>query len=69
MHDAARRRVQTAILRANLSNETVGWIVVGPLLVLYANDLLGLSAERNALVLALAPLVACMRFPLLGCCA
>ncbi len=61
-----RQRAQRAARRANWFGATIGFIVGGQLMQLYANDVLHWDAKRIAVLLALSPLVILLRYPLLG---
>jgi MFS family permease len=56
---------QRAALRANLMQGAANAIVVGPLMMLFANDVLAYSAKRIAAVLAIMPLVGLAKIALL----
>jgi Na+/melibiose symporter-like transporter len=62
---AERTWGQRAALRANLFMNCVNIIVTGSVMMLYATDVLGFSGKKIATILALAPLAALLRIPLL----
>ncbi len=60
-----RLKGQAYALRANLLNIVGSMIVIGSLMVLYANDVLGYSPKRIATILGVIPLFAVVRLFLL----
>lgn len=62
---AERAWGQRAAMRANLLMACANTIVTGTVMMLYATDVLGFSGKKIATILALAPLAALLRIPLL----
>ena len=60
-----RRAGQRYALIANLFLQTTFFIVVGSMMMLFANDVLGFSPKKIAAMLALSSLLAILRIPLL----
>ncbi len=58
---AEREQGQRAALRANVLTNVVNSIVIGPLMMLFANDTLGMSPKRISAVLAILPIVGLAR--------
>jgi len=63
---AERRYGQSCALRANLLAGLFIYILLGMIMQLFANDVLGFSARQIAVIMALIPLTALARLPLLG---
>ncbi|MFW5845797.1 MAG: MFS transporter, partial [Planctomycetota bacterium] len=65
--DAARRTAgQRAALRTNMFAIVTQFIVAGPIMVLFANDVLRFEPATIGALLGLLPLVGLIRLPLLG---
>jgi MFS family permease len=65
LSDNERRDGQRAALQSNLFGMAVSFVILGPIMMLYANDVLEFLPVRIAGVLALTPWLAFLRFPLL----
>lgn len=63
--DAQRKKGQNAALLSNLFASLNLYIVQGALMILYANDVLGLYPKRISKILAIVPLIALLRMPFL----
>jgi Na+/melibiose symporter-like transporter len=62
---AERSRGQRNALLANLFGQVINYLSQGPILLLYANDVLGLTPGRIGAILAVVPLAALFRIPFL----
>ena len=58
-----RRRAQNAALLSNLFGTMIVMTVSGQYMVLYANDVIGLSPQKIAILLSLTPFISFMRLP------
>lgn len=63
--DTQRKKGQNAALLSNLFASLNQYIVLGALMMLYANDVLGLYPKRISKILAIVPLIALLRIPFL----
>ena len=63
---AEQKRGQRYALLTNLFLDTVNTVVLGSIMMLYANDVLKYEPTRIASVLAIIPLMALLRLPLLN---
>lgn len=61
-----RRRGQRAALIANLPAHVIQFVVLGPIMMLFATDVLRLPPKQVAGITAMIPALAILRFPLLG---
>ena len=66
IHVAERHRGQQAALFANIWLPTLNIIMMGPIMMLFANDVLKFDPKTIATIVGLAPLMIVLRFPLLG---
>lgn len=63
---AERSRGQRAALLANIWMPSLNLIMMGPIMMLFANDVLGFDPKTIGTVVGLLPLLIVLRFPLLG---
>ena len=62
---AERSRGQKSALIANIWMPNFNLIMMGPIMMLFANDVLGFNARTISTIIGLAPLLVIFRFPLL----
>jgi Na+/melibiose symporter-like transporter len=63
MTDRERAKAQRAALLSQLFAIMVTMVIAGEYMMLYANDVLGLSPQKIALIFSLAPFVSALRLP------
>ncbi len=63
MTDRDRAKAQRAALLSQLFALMVTMVIAGEYMMLYANDVLGLSPQKIALIFSLAPFVSALRLP------
>ena len=63
MTDRDRAKAQRAALLSQLFALMVTMVIAGEYIMLYANDVLGLSPQKIALIFSLAPFFSALRLP------